>query len=72
MMSNWYGIEAIKYEQRGPLEGPILHYKGHTFNETDIEEGLWQMFLDNDWEHYVIANAIKYLEDIVLATESEG
>lgn len=28
MMPNWYGIEAIKYEWRGPWEGPILHYKG--------------------------------------------
>lgn len=27
-MPNWYGIEAIKYEWRGPWEGPILHYKG--------------------------------------------
>lgn len=77
MMPNWYGIEAIKYEWRGPWEGPILHYKGHTFDESDIEDGLWQMFLDDewntdDWEHYVNDNAINYLEDIIFATESEN
>lgn len=37
MMPNWYGIEAIKYER-------------HTFDKNDIEDGLWQMFLDDDWE----------------------
>lgn len=31
--------------------------------KNDIEDGLWQMFLDN---------AINYLEDIILATESEN
>lgn len=72
MMPNWYGIEAIKYEWRGPWEGPILHYKGHTFDKNDIEDGLWQLFLDDDWERYVIDNAINYLEDIIFATESEG
>lgn len=72
MMSNWYGIEAIKYEWRGPWERPILHYKGHTFDKNDIEDGLWQMFLDDVWEHYVIDNAINYLEDIISTAESEG
>lgn len=77
MMLNWYGIEAIKYEQRGPWEEPILHYKGHTFDKNDIEEELWRMFLDDDWntddwEHYVSDNAINYLEDIIFATESEN
>ena len=77
MMPNWYGIEAIKYEWRGPWEEPILHYKGHTFDGNDIEDGLWQMYLDDDWntddwEHYVNNNAINYLEDIIFATESEG
>ena len=50
---------------------------GHTFDENDIEDGLWQMFLDDvwntdDWEHYVNDNAINYLEDIIFATESEN
>lgn len=77
MMPNWYGIEAIKYEWRGPGEGSILHYKGHTFDKNDIEDGLWQLFLDDDWntddwEHYVNDNAINYLEDIIFATESEN
>lgn len=72
MMLNRYGIEAIKYEWRGPWEGPILHYKGHTFDKNDIEDRLWQMFLDGDWEHYMNDNAINYLEDIIFATESEN
>lgn len=40
--------------------------------KNDIEDELWQLFLDDDWEHYVIDNAINYLEDIIFATESEG
>lgn len=51
--------------------------RGHTFDKNDIEDGLWQMFLDDewntdDWEHYVNDNAINYLEDIIFATESEN
>lgn len=51
--------------------------RGHTFDKNDIEDGLWQMFLDDDWntddwEHYVNDNAIGYLEDIIFATESEN
>lgn len=23
--------------------------RGHTFDKNDIEDGLWQMFLDDDW-----------------------
>ena len=77
MMANWYGIEAIKYVWRGPWAEPILHYKGHTFDENDITDGLWQMFLDDDqntdvWEHFVKDNAINYLEDIIFATEMEN
>lgn len=76
-MPNWYGIEAIKYEWRGPQKPPILHYKDYTFDGNDIEDELWQMFLDDDWntddwEHYVINNAINYLEDIIFITESEN
>lgn len=40
--------------------------------KNDVEDGLWQLFLDDDWEHCVIDNAINYLEDIIFATESEG
>lgn len=41
--------------------------------KNDIEDGLRQLFLDDDdWEHHMIDNAINYLEDNIFATESEG
>lgn len=27
-MPNWYGIEGIGFEWRGPWNDPMLHYKG--------------------------------------------
>ena len=35
-MPNWYGIEGIKYEWRGPWEGPILHHKGLLCNADGL------------------------------------
>ncbi len=72
-LPNWYGIPCIGFEWRGYQSDPILHYKGHRFNGTDIQDALWEDYLDNggnldnegDWVAWVIANAVNYLDDII-------
>lgn len=73
MMPNWYGIEDIKFECHGQQDG-LLYYKEHIFNANDIQDGLWEFYQEDmenglEWEEFVIANAIGYLEDLI---NSEG
>ena len=76
---NWYGIEGIGFEWRGPWNEPLLHYKGHTFCNFDIEDGLWENYKedggdihsDSEWVAYVMDNAVNYLEDVIYAMESK-
>nr|DAO32171.1 MAG TPA: hypothetical protein [Caudoviricetes sp.] len=57
----------------------MLHYKGRKFYNCDIEDALWDNYLEdggnpdnhNEWESYVMHNAINYLEDVIYFTESE-
>lgn len=73
MLSRWYGIDSIGFEWRGSQSDPVLHYKGHRFNGTDIQDAMWDNYLDNggnpdnegDWVAYVIGNAVSYLDDII-------
>ena len=73
MLPNWYGVEGIGFEWRGPWNEPILHYRGHTFYNFDIEDGLWNFYIedggdpDNDgkWVAYVNDYAVDYLDDII-------
>ena len=79
MLPNWYGIESIGFEWRGSQNDPILHYKGHRFSGTDIQDAMWDTYRENggdpdsdsEWKHYVIDNAVDYLEDLILAMEGE-
>lgn len=73
MLPNWYGVEGIGFEWRGAWNDPILHYKGHRFNGTDIQDAMWEDYLYNgdnsdnygDWIAYIIDNAVNYLDDII-------
>lgn len=73
MLPNWYGIEGIKFEWRGAMSTPLLHYKGRTFYDCDIEDALYDNYVEDggntdnndEWESYVIANAVNYLDDII-------
>lgn len=47
MLPNWYGIPDIGFEWRGAWNDPILHYKGHRFNGIDIQDAMWESYLDN-------------------------
>ena len=79
MLPNWYGIPDIGFEWRGAWNDPILHYKGHRFNGTDIQDAMWESYLDNggnpdndgEWVSYAKDNAVNYLEDVINATEGE-
>lgn len=79
MLPNWYGIPGISFEFRDVWSDPLLHYKGRTFYADDIQDVLWDNYVedggntdnDDEWVAYVIANAVNYLEDIIFATESE-
>lgn len=76
-MPNWYGIEGIKFEWIGTQSDPQLRYKGYTFSEPDILNGLWDTYREvmddfTRWEEFVIANAIAYLEDIIATIDTEN
>lgn len=53
--------------------------RGRIFNDPDIEGALWDNYLEDggnpdnhdEWESYVMHNAINYLEDVIYFTESE-
>lgn len=70
---NWYGINGIGFEWRGSQNDPVLHYKGYTFNGNDIQDALWDMFLEDhgnpdnndEWETFVTNNAIDYLDTLI-------
>lgn len=61
------------------MSTPLLYYKGRTFYDSDIEDALWDNYMedggntdnDDEWAAYVSANAVNYLEDVIFATESE-
>lgn len=79
MLPNWYGIPDIGFEWRGSQSDPMLHYKGHTFYNDDIQDALWENYLEDggnpdnndEWEVYVMDNAVNYLEDVIYATGGE-
>ena len=79
MLPNWYGIDGIGFEWHGAWNEPLLHYKGRTFYNCDIQDALWDNYVedggnpdnDSEWEAYVMDNAVNYLEDIINTTESE-
>ena len=72
-MPNWYGIEGIGFDWRGPWSDPLLHYKGHTFCNWDIEDVLREHSAedggnpdnDSEWVAYVTANAVDYLDNLI-------
>lgn len=74
MLPNWYGIPNIGFEWRGAWGDPILHYKGHVFNGTDIQDGLWENYQEDletgctslEWEEYARDNATNYLDDALI------
>lgn len=46
-MPNWYGIEGISFEWRGAWNEPLLHYKGQVFYSSDIEDALYENYVED-------------------------
>lgn len=82
----WRGSEEIEMIWHGSTADPELEYKGSKFNYWDIENALWDMFLEetghkdseaNDAEvekefnKYIGDHATDYLDDLI-ATMDEG
>nr|DAX76479.1 MAG TPA: hypothetical protein [Caudoviricetes sp.] len=73
MLPNWYGIEGIKFEWRGAWSDPLLHYRGRTFYNWDIEDALRENYVedggnidnDHEWRSYVVDNAVDYLDNLI-------
>lgn len=76
-MPRWYGIDSIGFEWRGSQNDPLLRYKGRVFNGNDVQDGLWERYLEDggnpdnegEWGNYVIDNAVGYLEELIYAIE---
>lgn len=47
MLPNWYGIDNIGFEWRGAWNDPILHYRGRRFSGTDIQDALWDNYVED-------------------------
>lgn len=73
MLASWCGIDSIGIEWRGAWSDPLLHYKGHTFNGNDVQDGLWENYVEDggnlhnedEWFNFVTDNAVNYLEDLL-------
>ena len=52
----WYGIEGIYFIYMGDWNDPLIGYKGYAFNVHDVEDCMWEWFLeefpDGDMEYF--------------------
>ena len=68
-----YGIPEVGYRDYTAPADPDLVYDGYTFNYWDIENALWDMYLedggdeddDDAFVEYVRDNATSYLDDVI-------
>ena len=79
--NGWRGSKDIEYVWKGPWSDPELVYDGKTFNYWDIEDALWNMFLEenpqwtdddsnnpeceDEFNRYVQYNGALYLDDVI-------
>ena len=76
----WRGSDEIEVVSHGEWADPDLVYKDYTFNYWDIEDALWDNFLEEtghkdsesgdpkveaEFDKYVQDNAVGYLEDCI-------
>lgn len=45
---NWRGIPGIQFISNGSYSDPSLVYEGKEFNYWDIEDSLWEIFLEEN------------------------
>lgn len=79
--NGWRGSKDIEYVWKGPWSDPELVYDGKTFNYWDIEDALWNMFLEenpqwkdsdsdnpeceDEFDKYVQSEGALYLDDVI-------
>ena len=74
------GCKGVEFVWHGQWSDPELRYKGFTFNYWDIENALWDFFLEEtghkdsdsgepdverEFDGYVQANCEDYLQDCI-------
>ena len=79
-MKNYRGCENIEFVFNGTQSDPDIIYDGYTFNYYDIDDALWNEFLEftgyadndsesieveNEFNEYVQSNAEDYLNDCI-------
>ena len=80
MREGWRGHPDIEMIWHGEWADPDLEYKGYIFNYWDVEDAMWEDFLEvtghkdseandpkveKEFNQYVIENAAYYLDDII-------
>ena len=80
MREGWRGHPDIEMIWNGAWADPDLEYKGYIFNYWDVEDAMWDDFLEvtghkdsevndpeveEEFNQYVIENAAYYLEDVI-------
>jgi hypothetical protein len=83
----WRGSDVIDMDYHGDWADPDLVYDGYTFNYWDIEDALWDMFLEDtgysdrdsgnleveeEFNQYIRDNAPSYLDDVIAAGYFDG
>ena len=87
-LPNWRGVEGIKYLSPGNTQSdPSLVYNGYTFNYWDIEDALWDMFLEDtghtdsesdvpevedEFNQWLKGTATYYLDDVIYGGYFQG
>lgn len=87
-LPNWRGVEGIKYLSPGNTQSdPSLVYNGYTFNYWDIEDALWDMFLEDtghtdsesdvpevedEFNQWLKGTATYYLNDVIYGGYFQG
>lgn len=76
----WRGVKDVYYIWNGSWSDPELEYNGYTFNYWDIEDALWENFLEDtghvdsdsddpeveeEFNEYLKGTAVPYLEDVI-------
>jgi|SRR5574344_2370846 hypothetical protein len=56
--NNWYGIEGIEFIYHGEWSDPEICYKNHVINCHDIEDGMWEEYLE-----YLKENGVHLTEE---------
>ena len=79
-LPNWRGIKGIRYKNNGEWSDPWLIYRGYIFNYWNIEDALWDNFLEEtghkdnesglakveeEFNMWLEDNAKGYLEDCI-------